>query len=105
MLALCLMLSVTCYAQSYACIIGWSPHNWIKFTLIFVRVGLNLQVACNILFVMYSSCDGQLHLLVWVCNYRKKYAYLKLKDKGFPFTTMKTLNVHSVVDDNSNNTV
>ena len=105
MLALCLMLSVTYYAQNYAGIIGWSPNNWIKFTLIFVRVGLNLQVACNISFVMYSLCDGQLHLLVWVCNNHKKYAYVKLKDKYFPFTTMKTLNVHSAIDDNSNNTV
>ena len=29
MLALCLMLSVTYYAQSYASIIGWSLYNWL----------------------------------------------------------------------------
>ena len=83
MLALCLMLSVTYHAQNYACIIGWSPHNWIKFTLISVRVGLNLQVECNILFVMYNLCDGQLHLLVWVCNYRKNMRMLSSKTTAF----------------------
>ena len=28
--------------------------NWMTFALLFVRVGLNLQVACNISFVMFN---------------------------------------------------
>ena len=32
-------------------------QNWMTFALLFIRVGLSLQVACNILFVMYSFYD------------------------------------------------
>ena len=41
-------------------------QNWMTFALLLNRVGLNLQVACNTLFVM---CDT---LLVCVYDDRKK---------------------------------
>ena len=34
-----------------------TPQTWITFALLFVRVWLNLHVACNILFVMYNLYD------------------------------------------------
>ena len=46
-------------------------QNWMIFALLFVRVGLNLQVACNILFVMFNFCDW-IVACIWACDYRKK---------------------------------
>ena len=47
-------------------------QNWMTFALLLNRVGLNLQVACNRLFVICNT------LLVCVCDYCKKKCVNKL---------------------------
>ena len=73
-----------------------TPKNWITFALLFVRVGLNLQVACNTYYLWWIIYMTEL-LLVWVCDYHKKavwYLVHQFRSGVWPYkTTIHILNL------------